>query len=362
MQQPDTIIGELEEAVRSRNAERRVHTLRQVTDLFLCNGERLSEDQIKVFDGVLCLLVAKVEARARAELGQNLAHLDYAPVEVIQRLARDDEIAVAGAVLTHSTRLATNTLVDIANTKSQEHLLAISGRANLPEAVTDVIVVRGENRVIRKLAGNATARFSEAGYSGMVTRAEADDELTEVLGLRIDLPIKYLRDLLQRATEAVRARLMAAAPPELQEQITRVLSTIADALPAKDSRARDFSRAEEIVKRMKGLNELTDATIAKFAETKRFDEVAAGLGLLSWVPTELIVKVMEGDRHDLVLIPCKSAGLGWPAVAAILTNRPIKYPIDELTLKLANRDYDKLSVDTAQRTLRFWQIHNKIGK
>jgi len=91
-------------------------------------------------------------------------------------------------------------------------------------------------------------------------------------------------------------------------------------------------------------------------------EVAAGLGLLSWVPTELIMKVMEGDRHDLVLIPCKSAGLGWPAVEAILTNRPIKYPIDELTLKLANRDYGKLSVDTAQRTLRFWQIHNKIGK
>jgi uncharacterized protein (DUF2336 family) len=87
MQQPDTIIAELEEAVRSGNAERRVHTLRQVTNLFLCDGERLSEDQIKVFDGVLCLLVAKVEARARAELGQNLAHLDYAPVEVIQRLA-----------------------------------------------------------------------------------------------------------------------------------------------------------------------------------------------------------------------------------------------------------------------------------
>jgi hypothetical protein len=58
MQQRDTIIAELEEAVRSGNAERRVHTLRQVTNLFLCDGERLSEDQIKVFDGVLCLLVA----------------------------------------------------------------------------------------------------------------------------------------------------------------------------------------------------------------------------------------------------------------------------------------------------------------
>ena len=55
--------------------------------------------------------------------------------------------------------------------------------------------------VIRKLAGNATARFSETGYSGMVVRAEADDELTEILGMRVDMPPKHLRELLQRATD-----------------------------------------------------------------------------------------------------------------------------------------------------------------
>ena len=31
------------------------------------------------------------------------------------------------------------------------------------------------------------------------------DELTEILGLRPDLPLKFLRDLLRRATDAVRA-------------------------------------------------------------------------------------------------------------------------------------------------------------
>jgi len=32
------------------------------------------------------------------------------------------------------------------------------------------------------------------------------------------------------------------------------------------------------------------------------------------------------------------------------------------TLALAQRDYRKLSMETAQRTVRFWQLHNKIGK
>ena len=199
MHQPAySIISELEDAVSGGSSAKRVSTLRRVTDLFLHDAERLSDEQVKVFDDVLCFMIARVETRARAELAKRLAPVDYAPFEVIQQLAFDDEIEVAADVLTNSSRLGTEALVKIASTKSQDHLLAISGRANLPEAVTDVIVDRGEGKVIRRLANNASARFSEAGYSGMVAHAEADEQLIEILGLRVDLPVKFLRDLLRR--------------------------------------------------------------------------------------------------------------------------------------------------------------------
>ena len=363
MQQPLSIIAELEDAVTSGSAAKRVSTLRQVTDLFLRDGERLSEDQVRVFDDVLCHLVARVETRVKAELGGRLAPLEYAPAGVIEHLAWDDEIAVAGAVLADSNRLTTTTLVEIARTKGQDHLLAISGRTSLPEAVTDVIVDRGERKVIRRLAGNTGARFSETGYSGMVAHAEADDELTEILGLRIDLPLKFLRDLLQRATEAVRARLAQIAPAELQEAIMRVLRTIADEARGEASPTRDFSRAEGVVRRMKGLNELNDAAIVRFVEAKRFDEVAASLAILNnSAPTDMMARLLEGLRTDLILIPCKSAGLDWATVEAILNDRPVKHRIDEATLKIAMKDYGKLSAQTAERTLRFWQLHNRIEK
>src|SRR5215471_909732 len=225
--QPASIISELEDAVTGGSSAKRVSTLRRVTDLFLHDGERLNDEQVKVFDYVLCFLVARVETRARAELAKRLAPVDYAPFEVIQHLAFDDAIEVAGDVLTNSSRLGTETLVKIASTKSQDHLLAISGRANLPEAVTDVIVDRGEGKVIRRLANNASARFSEAGYSSMVAHAEGNDELTEILGLRLDLPVEYLRDLLRRAKDAVRDRLLAIAPAKVAEEIRRVLDGIA---------------------------------------------------------------------------------------------------------------------------------------
>ena len=354
VQQPaHSIIAELEDAVRGGSSARRVETLRQVTDLFLNDGERLSDDQVKVFDEVLCLLIARVETRAKAELSKRLAPLDYAPFEVIQHLAWDDEIEVAGSVLANSSRLGTDVLVEIASSKGQDHLLAISGRPNLPAAVTDVIVDRGEGPVIRKLANNAGAQFSEEGYSNIVARASADDELVEILGLRGDLPVNCMRDLLRRA------RLLAIAPPAIQGEIKQVLNAIAREAPPP---GRSFGVAEEYVKLMKGLNELDDAAVYNFAESKKFDEVTVAIAVLNEMPIEMVARLMEGPRADLLLIPCRSARLNWPTVESILRNRPVMPSVNEKTLEIAERDYRKLSMETAQRTVRFWQLHNRIEK
>lgn len=363
LQQPDqSIIAELEDAVRTGSPGERIETLRQITNLFLVDAERLNEEQVKVFDDVLCLLIARVESRARAELSTRLARVDSAPVEVIQRLAGDDEIAVAGDVLASSSRVRTSTLVKIASTKGQDHLLAICGRADLPEAVTDLIVDRGERKVIRKLANNPSARFSDAGYSGIIARADADEELVEILGLRIDLPLQFLRDLLRRASEAVRAKLAAIAPPELQEEIKRVLKSIVGEAGEDRPAMRDLSRTEHFIKLMRDLKELDDAAVYLFAEAKKFDEVIVSLAVINDVPTEMMARLLEGPRSDLILIPCRSARLNWPSVEAILRNRPMALPINEQTLVHAQRDYKKLSFETAQRTIRFWQLHNKIEK
>ena len=70
------------------------------------------------------------------------------------------------------SRLTENDLVEIAKSKSQEHLLAISGRASITEAVTDVLVERGNRQVAHRLAKNAGAHFSELGFASIVKGAD----------------------------------------------------------------------------------------------------------------------------------------------------------------------------------------------
>jgi hypothetical protein len=72
--------------------------------------------------------------------------------------------------------------------------------------------------------------------------------------------------------------------------------------------------------------------------------------------------LMKGPRSNGLLIPCKSAGLSWPTVSAILCNRFAHHTTSEADLALAKREYLKLSQASAQRVLRFWQVRTTATK
>ena len=355
----ETLIAELEVAVRSGSSDARVNKLRQVTALFLAGSTSLTDEQVKVFDDFLCRLMARIETQALAELGQCLAPVDNAPADTIKRLAWNEAIAVAGPVLTSSKRLSTTDLTEIAQVRGQGHLVAISKRESLETAVTDVLVERGDRQVLHTLAKNAGARFSDTGYAVLVEKADGDDILSEAVGSRRDIPVRLLRDLLARATEAVRAKLLALIPPEQREQLSQILSTISTSIngASKDSRYVDAERAIEILRKAGRLNE---TTIRDFAAAGKMPQVIVGIAVLTSSKIDVIAEILTGVRNDAVLVPCKAAGLGWVTVEAILRNRLRPQPISSEVLNLAKQDYQRLSIETAQKTLRFVQVRATV--
>jgi uncharacterized protein (DUF2336 family) len=55
----------------------------------------LNDQQIDVLDDVLNQLIKRIEGKALAELSERLCQVNNAPIEVVRRLARDDDITVA---------------------------------------------------------------------------------------------------------------------------------------------------------------------------------------------------------------------------------------------------------------------------
>ena len=75
-----------------------------------------------------------------AEFSERLAPVNNAPADVVRRLASDDDVAVAAPILRQSRRLSDTDLIEIAQTKTQGHLLAIAGRAQVATPVTDALM------------------------------------------------------------------------------------------------------------------------------------------------------------------------------------------------------------------------------
>ena len=241
-----SIIPELEEVVQHGSREKRAETLQRITALFLNGASNYNDEHVDIFDEVFGLLIEEIETKVRAELANRLAPVSNAPIKVLRRLANDDDIAVAGPVLKLAPRLAEADLIDVAETKGQAHLHAISGRRALGEAVTDVLVRRGNRDVARRVADNRGARISKKGFHRLVERAEEDGILAEKVGLRPDIPAPLFRDLLTKATAVVHKRLIASATPELRAAICDILVKVSSEVGARVG-PRDYRAAQRTI-------------------------------------------------------------------------------------------------------------------
>ena len=350
----ENLLEELQTALSHGTVAHRVETLRRVTDLFVGNALDYSDDHVRVFDDVFQCLIEQIETSARVLLADRLAPIAAAPPKIIRTLALDEVIEVSGPVLSKSERLDEATLMEIARTRGQAHLKAISLRRVLSEALTDVLVTRGDEDVVQSTVSNPGAQLSEGSLADLVIRAERDDDLASCIGLRPDLPRHHYLKLVAKASLAVRRKL-EAAHPELADDVSSVVQEAAQRIRAA-SMTRQTETARALVKSLHEDGRLTELQVATFAEQGKFDETNAGLAALAGVAVETAETMMIESRVEGVMILAKVAAMQWSSVRAIIALRE-KLSGGSQTDMLTLRDaYEALRSSTAQQVLRFHRM------
>ena len=365
-----SIVDEVEAAINTGSAEKRLETIKRVTDLFLSSAGNFNNEQVELFDDVLERLIKTIEIRAiadvsariaLAEMSMQLAPIAQAPPSVVRRLARNDEITVAGPVLQESARLSSEDLVEIAETKGEQHLLAVSGRWWLKEVVTDALLARRYPSVSRRIVNNPGARVSAGGFAIVVAQAESDPELAVETGIRVDLPSRLRNQLLRSATETVRTRLLSRAPPHIFEEIRSAIAAVSSEVSREMSRVRDFAAAKRFVALLNSNGELNEAALFGFAKQRKYEETVAALAVLSQSTVEVIRSLMQSPRDDGLLIPCKVAELSWETVVAVLESRFSTGSMGPHELAKAKGQFAKMTTENARRLLRFWQVRSSTS-
>jgi uncharacterized protein (DUF2336 family) len=347
------LIEELNDAVARGTVGDRARILDRITELFVATSAECSDDLIGLFDDALVGVAAAVELSARTALARRLANQPRSPAKISQFLARDDAIDVAGPLLEKSRQLDSDTLIETARNKSQQHLLAISRRSVLDEALTDVLVERGDKSVVLSAAGNPGARFSDRSYTTLTIRSEGDDELAACVGLRRDIPRHHLQRLLVRASHTVRQKL-EAANPSLASLIREAVSEAANAvLNEAGGAARDYTAARSHIGQLQAAGRLGENDVAGFATANKFEETTAALAALAELPIETVDQAMAQDRPDAVLIMAKAIGLSSDTVKAILRMRAGKRGISPGELEQCLETVSRLKPTVAQQIIKF---------
>jgi uncharacterized protein (DUF2336 family) len=352
----ESLLDELQATLAHGTVARRVETLRRVTDLFVDGAVDFSDAQIGLFDDVFRCLMEHIETSAKALLSNRLAAIDIAPPLTIRALAFDDLIEVAAPMLSRSERIDDETLIETARNKSQAHLMAISVRRVLSGAVTDVLVLRGNDEVIQSTVNNPGAEFSERGFTRLVDRAEGDDNLATCLAMCPTIPRHLYLKLLAKASVAVRERLEAAHPQQAQDVPTAVQEAARRAREVSSSIARETAIAHALVKSLYEDGRLDEQQVTTFAEAGKFDEANAALAALANVPVSIAENMMIETRAEGVMILAKVSGMSWSTVKAIINLRDELSGGEPTDLGAYKATYERLRPSTAQQVLRFHRM------
>lgn len=337
------------------SSEKRRALLRELTEHFFGSSAR-SATEDTLYGSVLASLTTDMETAVRAELSARFANTPDAPHALIRRLA-NDEAAVAGVVLATSPVLTDEDLLGVVRKHGQDHLRAVSARSSVSEAVSEVIVERGDDETLGALLRNDGARLSRRSSEAVVERARVNPTLHEATVSRASLPADLLNEMYFVVEARLRTRILeqnARMDPALLESALAAgrarIATDDGALPA------DYTQCSAYVEELKAAGQLTPRMLARFLRSGGRTSFLIALAQLSDIDFHTARQIVERRELDALAVVCKAADLDR---ALFLTYAVVLLDDEGDAMAKAHayaRMYAELSRDAALRTLRFWRM------
>jgi uncharacterized protein (DUF2336 family) len=350
-----SLIHDVQDASTSGSTKRQLKALTRITDLFLAGSARYSKRQVELFGEVFKLLVEAVELKTRIRLARRFAADPTAPAVLVRAIAANDAAAVAAPVLSQSPVLTEPDLIASASTQSQDHLLAIAQRAAISEAITDILIERGEQQVVHAVARNAGAQISDDGFSELVLRAGDDVELALHVGTRSDIPRHHFLKLLETASAWVCSRIVAANPKfaeVVQETVTGVIDDINGEV-RRHSAAH--TKAKFRIKRLSEWKELREVDVHAGARSQNFEKTVTALAALAGCGIEIAERAVLNENPGAVQVLAKAAGCSWATAKALMLMTVAERKMSKPDLERARANFEQLERRTARRVLEFYE-------
>jgi uncharacterized protein (DUF2336 family) len=325
--------------------------MHRVADLFFEFGPRADGPELVLFDDILSQLSQELESRVRAELANRMALARTPPRALIRSLALDETIDVASPVLQLSRAVAEEDLIEVARSRSEAHLKAISRRSNLPVSVSDLIIERAEESTLEVLLANASASLSRMAHERLVDRAMEHPSLQGAVVRYANLLNEMYFVVESRMRNAILQRNARIRPEDLDEALRLSRHRVTT---RKKPVPEDFEAAQEAVKAAEARGGGGPNALVRFLRNGETTAYLIAISQMAGVDFETTRTIHERRELDALSIICKAAGF----------DRTIFITLAVLVLGRENNPmgrareygeiYEALPREVARRTVRFW--------
>lgn len=330
---------------RETSSDARQRLLLAVTDLFFCDPEPTGMSN-NHYGEIARRTLPHLDSQARQGYADEVAAEPNLPRSVATALAGDPNGEVARLVLRLSPVLTDRDLAAIALNQSQNHLVAIAERVRLSANITNILVERGDNSVLKTVGGNEGAAFSDEGFERLLDRGRAEATIPLAVAVRSDLSEARAEHVLRVLTELGDGGNLDLASGSKAAAIARLTR-------------RQRLEVSQLIADLEGGTRALDDIVIMLAEENRAYHLAQVLSHVADIGVEPALRALLRRDVSGIALACHALDLGFPAFAAVLALRARRLMFANKDREEDLRRYAEIDTAAAERGMRF--IRTKAG-
>jgi hypothetical protein len=220
----------------------------------------------------------------------------------------------------------------------------------LSESLTDTLVDRGDQNVMRAVAENGGAKLSRKGLATLAAKARDSIDLLEALQKRSDVPPEVRRMWTGKAAQKAAVQPKAAASADMR-RIEGALAQLAESMADPSQRApRDISSAVAHMAKLSRGKPIDEVRVTSWIKTGRIEDVLAAIAHSARVPGPVVSKAFEFPAYEPLLLAVRAARYNWNTFKLLLSQKT-KGPAPADVVKTSFEIFQQVPIDTAVEML-----------
>jgi hypothetical protein len=295
-------------------------------------------------------LASDTAAPVREAIAMALRRSIDAPAHVVQQLARDIEIRVAGPILQNSPLLGDSDLADIMNSGPIKGVLnAIAKRRNVSQGVSELLVNRaiatpGEASAVGDLLANDTARIGHGAMNKIIDHAPNYGEWHRPLAARPDLNSHHMRRVASIPSDAIAETLSSRS--DLDDAALTALSHMVAKRMAELTRKKEADPSPT--------KPAADLFLNSVMKGGKMGPVCAAISLRAGIAPEVTMRVLTSKNAKAI------ASLAWKAGMSAVQAKFLQTSIGGISEQRALGPTHSGGYPLAQPDME-WQIGLYVG-